>query len=93
MEVLKRSWLQIRQFMEGLTWAHRMLLVMSLCLGLIGVAALVFWASQPERVSIGQYATRASEIAVKLNAAGFDAQVDAGSVTVPRGQRDEVWPV
>ncbi|MEM6332724.1 MAG: hypothetical protein AAF823_05230 [Planctomycetota bacterium] len=93
MEVLKRSWLQVRQWLEKLTWAERTVVIGALCIGVIAVGAFVFWASQPERVSIGQYATRANEIAAKLNAAGFDAQVEGGSVTVPRGQWEDVWPV
>ncbi|MEM6756416.1 MAG: hypothetical protein AAF586_04550 [Planctomycetota bacterium] len=91
MEVLQRSWLQVRQWMEGLTRAERWLIVCVLIIALASVAGIVYWAARPERVSIGHYGTQATEVANTLRAAGYDPTIEGGLVKVPRGQWEGVF--
>jgi flagellar M-ring protein FliF len=90
MEVLKRSWLQVRHWMDGLSRAERGLIVCVMIISVAALAGIVWYLSSPERVPIGRYGVRSAEVAGRLQAAGYDAVVDGPTVRVPRGQRDEV---
>jgi len=91
MEVLKRSWLQVRQWMEGLTRAERALIVCVLIIAVACTAWIVWLSARPEMQSVGRYGARSTEVVTRLQAAGYDAESRGGEVVVPRGQMDGVF--
>ncbi|MEM0914162.1 MAG: hypothetical protein AAGB29_12680 [Planctomycetota bacterium] len=91
MEVLKRSWLQVRQGLEGLKPAERMVIVLVLIIAIGATGWAVYLLSRPEMVSLGPFSGQASEVVSKLNAAGFDAELRGGSVWVREADEDRVY--
>ena len=88
MDFVKRYWTTIRAQMEGLP-ASTKLAVGSLVviLLLVGFIAMLY-AGQPEMVPISQFAaSRSDQVVTRLESAGIDAEMRAGSVYVPVNSR------
>ncbi len=90
MEVLKRSWTQIRAALEGLTRAEKGFIISLMVIGVMALGMLLWYASQPETVVISQFASgRVDEVRTRLNAAGIDARIEGGQLRVPVAQQNE----
>jgi flagellar M-ring protein FliF len=89
-DFVKRSWMQVRAQLEGLSASQKWLIATLLVLGTLIVGLLLTVAGSPEMVPISQFAANRSEDVIsRLRASGIDARREGAQVRVPRAQREE----
>lgn len=89
MEFVKRTWMQIRAQLEGLSASQKWLIGTLLVLGTLIVGILLTVVGSPEMVPINQFASsRPDEVLSRLRSTGIDAQKDGSLIRVPKNQEE-----
>ncbi len=85
MDFVKRSWLQIKSQLEGLSWERKAIIALGLVLMLLFLAWLLQYAGAPERVTLSAVpADQIDKVRARLAERGIQTTVENGRVTVPR---------